>query len=130
MVLFHGLGGDRRQWLDVLPANFPFRTLLPDLPGHGQANWLPPSGCSFTSFVDLAHHWLSTNSGSEPVMLGGISTGAGIAVRLARLLPERVQKLVLVRPAWQTSHSQTIYVCCSDWGWPSVKQYGANTVIL
>ncbi len=33
-------------------------------------------------------------------MLGGISMGAAIALRLAVLIPERVKALLLVRPAW------------------------------
>jgi pimeloyl-ACP methyl ester carboxylesterase len=35
-----------------------------------------------------------------PVVLGGISMGAAIALRLAVLRPELVRALILVRPAW------------------------------
>lgn len=104
MVLLHGLGGDRNQWLDLMPKEFPFRALLPDLPGHGQADWLPRSGCSFNSFADAVHQWLFTASvsplGTEQIILGGISMGAGVAIRLALLAPERVSRLILIRPAW------------------------------
>ena len=100
VVLLHGLGGDRNQWLDVWPETLPFRTLRPDLPGHGQADWLPASGCSFDSFADVTYQWLTGLVATDPIVLAGISMGAGVALRLALLAPERVQKLVLVRPAW------------------------------
>lgn len=97
-VLFlHGLGGSGQQWQDVVPADWQIRQLLPDLPGHGQTGWLPVEGCTFETFADVI---VNTFAQFGPMPVAGISMGAGIALRLALQVPDWVEKLLLIRPAW------------------------------
>ena len=97
VLLLHGLGGSRQQWQDIVPTDLPVRRLLPDLPGHGQTDWLPVGGCTFGTFADAV---FNTFSAFGPVSIVGISMGAGLAVRLALQSPDWVDKVMLVRPAW------------------------------
>lgn len=104
LILFHGLGGDGQQWANLLPDSLPHRILLPDLPGHGKTAWLSPAACTFENFAAAVIEWIiqleAENGKFERLVLGGISMGAGIAVRVALAIPESVNKLILVRPAW------------------------------
>nr|WP_293837978.1 alpha/beta hydrolase [uncultured Arsenicibacter sp.] len=100
LVAMHGLGGDRTQWMNMLPDDFPFRALFPDLPGHGQTAWLAPELCTFDWYAGEVWRWLQSLEITGPVHLAGISMGAGIALKMACQQPDRIQKLVLVRPAW------------------------------
>ena len=71
-----------------------------DCRGHGQteAN-LDPSRISFAQFAeDLA--MLLNSLSIERAVVGGISMGAGVALAFALAHPERVNGLMLVRPAW------------------------------
>lgn len=100
LVAMHGLGGDRTQWMNMLPDDFPFRTLFPDLPGHGQTAWLAPELCTFDWYAGEVWRWLHSLGITEPIHVAGISMGAGIALKMACQQPDRIHKLVLVRPAW------------------------------
>ncbi|OIN55667.1 alpha/beta fold hydrolase [Arsenicibacter rosenii] len=100
LVALHGLGGDRTQWMNMLPDDFPFRVLFPDLPGHGETDWLAPELCTFDWYAHEVWRWLDALQITEQVPVAGISMGAGIALKMACQQPERVQKLILVRPAW------------------------------
>lgn len=97
ILLLHGLGGSRQQWAGIIPADWPCRQWIPDLPGHGQTDWLPAGGCTFGTFADALQQ---TFQPTEPMLVAGISMGAGIALRLALQAPALVGKLLLVRPAW------------------------------
>ncbi|MGF7218076.1 pimeloyl-ACP methyl ester carboxylesterase [Spirosoma lacussanchae] len=104
LVLLHGLGGNRHQWISLLEPIPGYQLLVPDLPGHGDASWLPTAPCSFDSFAQAVADWLDllTQEGqiTGPIVLGGISMGAGIAIRYALNRPDQIRNLVLLRPAW------------------------------
>jgi pimeloyl-ACP methyl ester carboxylesterase len=98
MVLQHGLGGDAEQ-----PAGlyaFAGRQLVLECRGHGATQPLgPEAALSFGTFAaDLRA--LLARLGIGDLILGGISMGAGVALRFALEEPGRVRALVLVRPAW------------------------------
>lgn len=98
-VFQHGLCGDGEQPLGVFPTESAFRCVTLECRGHGQSELGPLAELSLASFAqDVASAIAGLDAG--PVVLGGISMGAAIALRLAVCRPELVRALVLVRPAW------------------------------
>jgi pimeloyl-ACP methyl ester carboxylesterase len=97
-VFQHGLGGDMSQPDGLYGSTG--RLICLECRGHGQTHPLGPhDGLSFASFAaDLLA--VLDDLDLDTVMLGGISMGAGVALRLAAEHPGRVRGLVLVRPAW------------------------------
>jgi pimeloyl-ACP methyl ester carboxylesterase len=96
-VFQHGLGGDAAQPAVLAPAGC--RVLTLECRGHGESPLGPEDALGFETFAaDLLA--LLNERALDQVALGGISMGAGVALTLARLHPERVRALVLVRPAW------------------------------
>ncbi len=98
-VLFqHGLCGDARQTAEAFPALAGYRRVTLECRGHGTSDFDPQPGLAkFTD--DLA---ALADSLGGPVIVGGISMGASLAVRLAVMRPDLVSGLLLVRPAWLT----------------------------
>jgi pimeloyl-ACP methyl ester carboxylesterase len=97
MILQHGLGGDGRQ--PVMLYRSARRLVCLECRGHGHSPLGPPDRLSFATFsADLLA--LLDSLGLDRVVLGGISMGAGVALRLAAEHPQRVCALILIRPAW------------------------------
>ncbi|GAA2017739.1 alpha/beta fold hydrolase [Nakamurella flavida] len=99
VVVLHGLGGDHRQALDLLPPDLRATRIAPDLPGHGDTD-LDDRPVGFAPFADLTAALLGDLAISGPVPVVGVSMGAGVAVALATARPDLVDRLILVRPAW------------------------------
>ena len=95
VLLLHGLGGDRRQALGLLPDAFPATRIAPDLPGHGETDLRPDEPITFAAFAARIAGRLG-----EPVAVAGVSMGAGVALALAGSRPDLVKRLILVRPSW------------------------------
>ena len=95
-VFLHGLGADSSQSLTALAGLSGLELICPDLPGHGRT---AGSDFSFAHFADLAIGLLDA-LGIERAVFGGISMGAAVSLRVALQAPDRVDGLVLVRPAW------------------------------
>lgn len=101
VVLQHGLCGDAAQPAELFPANLGLRRVTLECRGHGRSEAGDPEQFSIATFAeDVAA--LVEATGVAPVVLGGVSMGAAIALRLAVHRPELVRGLVLVRPAWVT----------------------------
>jgi pimeloyl-ACP methyl ester carboxylesterase len=103
LMLLHGLGANRHQWEEFIPEDLNFTIILPDFPGHGGAACIPTDGCSFTSFAAELVGLINSDpdmAGNEKLVIGGISMGAGVALSVALMLPEKVKGLFLLRPAW------------------------------
>lgn len=95
VLLQHGLGGDAKQTAEAWPAPPGWRRVTLECRGHGAS---PPGPASFEAFAeDLAA--LAATLG-PPVVLGGISMGAALSLRLAITHPRLVRALILIRPAW------------------------------
>jgi pimeloyl-ACP methyl ester carboxylesterase len=99
VVFQHGLGGDEAQIAEVFPDRDRYRRLTLECRGQGGSPAGDPANYSIATFADdvLA---FATQRGVERFVIGGISMGAAIALRIAARHPERVIALVLARPAW------------------------------
>jgi pimeloyl-ACP methyl ester carboxylesterase len=102
LVFFqHGLCGDAGQPAAVFPAGVGARLAVLECRGHGES----PAGAaddfaSATFADDLAA--AIEDASDAPCIVGGISMGAAIAMRLACLRPDLVSSLIIARPAWTT----------------------------
>ena len=99
-VFQHGLGGDRRQPMELYEYREGVHLIAMDSRGHGKTQPLgDPDLLRFDTFADDAMALLD-HLGVNEVVAGGISMGAGIALNLVLRYPRRVRGLLLVRPAW------------------------------
>jgi pimeloyl-ACP methyl ester carboxylesterase len=99
VIFQHGLGGDEAQVAEVFPDGERSRRLTLECRGQGKSGLGDPRGLSITNFADdvLA---FADSRGVERFVIGGISMGAAIALRIAIRHPEKVRALILARPAW------------------------------
>lgn len=96
VLALHGVTGHALRWA-VLAEQLPeLRLLAVDLRGHGHSPWNPPWG--FEQHVADAVAVLDAH-GLDRVPVLGHSFGGAIALHLARIAPERVERLILVDPA-------------------------------
>ena len=98
LVFLHGLGASRAQAQSAVAGVEGVEVITVDAPAHGgsAASKVPLNFGAFArAVVDLLDEF---DIGTA--ILGGISMGAGISLRIARDFPDRVSALVLVRPAW------------------------------
>ncbi len=99
-VLFqHGLCGDAAQPAEVFPFDLPARCLTLECRGHGASRPGDTSRFSIATFADDIAAWIESLA-LGPIVIGGISMGAAIALRMAVTRPDLVRALVLARPAW------------------------------
>ncbi|PKP75967.1 MAG: alpha/beta hydrolase [Alphaproteobacteria bacterium HGW-Alphaproteobacteria-6] len=99
MVFQHGLCGDANQPAQVFPPDTGYRCVTLECRGHGASQAGPVDRLSIATFADDIARMMVVN-GLGPAVVGGISMGAAIALRLAITRPELVSALVLARPAW------------------------------
>ncbi|PRH88805.1 alpha/beta hydrolase [Labrys okinawensis] len=99
VVLQHGLCGDAAQPAEIFPFELPARCLTLECRGHGGSDAGDTGLLSIATFTDDLAAWLDSLA-LGPVVFGGISMGAAIALRLAVARPDLVRALVLARPAW------------------------------
>lgn len=99
VIFQHGLTGNEAQVAECFPADLPLRRLTLECRGHGRSQQGPADALSIDRFArDVLA--FADGRGIETFVAGGISMGAAVALRLAHIVPERVQALILVRPAW------------------------------
>ncbi|BCP53415.1 esterase [Kaistia sp. 32K] len=99
VVFQHGLGGDRAQVAENFPDRPAFRRLTVECRAQGRSS---PGSIRPFSLAMFADDVLAACDarGIDRFVVGGISMGAAIALRIAVRHPERVAGLVLARPAW------------------------------
>jgi len=95
----HGLGADRAQPAEVFPATDGIRRITLECRGHGRSELGDESRLSIAQFADDALALLD-HLRIDRAVVGGISLGAAIGLRIAALHPDRAEGLVLARPAW------------------------------
>jgi pimeloyl-ACP methyl ester carboxylesterase len=100
LLFHHGMGGDLSQPAGLLPELRVSRLITPDARGHGASSHL--TSAADASFEMLADDLirLADHLDLERFIVGGMSLGAGAALNLALRYPERIEALILARPAW------------------------------
>ena len=99
VVLQHGLCGSAQQTAEAFPEDARLRLLTLECPGHGSSPAAAAADISIAGFADDVVALIEARQ-LAPVILGGISMGAAIALRIAVRRPELVRALILARPAW------------------------------
>ena len=100
-VFQHGLCGDAEQTFQVLPERSRIRPITLECRGHGGSEPGDLAELTIATFAADVAALVDERIGHS-VILGGISMGAAIALRLAVQRPDLVRGLVLARPAWVT----------------------------
>jgi pimeloyl-ACP methyl ester carboxylesterase len=95
----HGLGATQAQVAEVFPESSRFRRITMECRGHADSELGAPVGLSIRQFADDAVVLLD-HLAVRRAVVGGISLGAAIALRLAVHHPERVSAQIIARPAW------------------------------
>jgi pimeloyl-ACP methyl ester carboxylesterase len=95
----HGLGATQAQVAEVFPESSRFRRITMECRGHADSELGALEGLSIQQFADDAVGLLD-HLGVRRAVVGGISLGAAIALRLAIHNPGRVSGLIVARPAW------------------------------
>jgi pimeloyl-ACP methyl ester carboxylesterase len=99
-VFQHGLGGDATQAFQVFSPPPQIRLICLECRAHGTTHAFGgPEKLNFPTFADDVIALVNTLQIPKAIF-GGISMGAGVSLNLALKYPERVQALVLSRPAW------------------------------
>ena len=96
LLLAHGFGGSARNFRPQVKAlRDRHHVIVYDARGHARS-FAPEEAAAYTpeSFVEDMGRALD-QAGAERAVVGGLSMGAGIALRFALAHPERVQGLVL-----------------------------------
>ncbi|MBK1832500.1 alpha/beta fold hydrolase [Roseibacillus ishigakijimensis] len=99
LIFLHGLGASSRQTTSALTGLPDHFVIAPDLPGHGDSLDYDPAQFGFDYFADQVIALMDALDLAS-VDLGGLSMGSGITLNLALRYPERVKKLILLRPSW------------------------------
>ncbi len=99
LLFLHGLGAGSVQTTSAFTHLDGHYVIAPDMPGHGESQDFSPDDMSFDNFADLVIE-LMDSLGLDTINLGGLSMGSGISLNIALRYPERVKKLILLRPSW------------------------------
>jgi pimeloyl-ACP methyl ester carboxylesterase len=102
VVFQHGLCGSAQQTAEAFPDDGRLRLLTLECRGHGASPSGSPRDFSIETFADDVIALIELQ-GVAPVILGGISMGAAIALRIGVQRPDLVRALILARPAWVTA---------------------------
>ena len=98
-IFLHGLGGSIEQVLKIYSPLQGVRMITFDQRAHGKTAMGEKSDLSFKTFagdVLALYEHLHLECG----VIGGISMGAGVALRFTLSNPDKVVALILSRPAW------------------------------
>ena len=101
VILQHGLCGDARQTAEVFPDDPRFQRITVEMRGHGRSQAGETRQFSIKTFAEDLASYIEAHH-AAPIVVGGISMGAAIALRIAVHRPDLVKGLILARPAWTT----------------------------
>ena len=99
LVFLHGLGAGAAQTTSAFPSLPDTYLIAPDMPGHGDSQDYSPDELSFDQFADHVIA-LMDKLGIGSCHIGGLSMGSGITLNLALRYPDRVKKMIILRPSW------------------------------
>ena len=99
LIFQHGLGANLEQAQDLAGKIPGWQVVSMDCPGHGKSLI---TGENFPSFANYTENLvrLMDSLKIDRAVFGGISMGSGISLSMAIHHPDRVEGLILVRPAW------------------------------
>src|SRR4051812_21282549 len=89
-VFQHGLCGDASQPAQVFPDDSEFRCVTVECRGHGLSEPGTREDLSIATFADDITRYIQASGIGEPV-LGGISMGAAISLRIAVCVPHFIR---------------------------------------
>jgi pimeloyl-ACP methyl ester carboxylesterase len=104
VIFQHGLCGDINQPFEVFPRHGGNRLITVECRGHGESAAGDVDKFSIATFAEDVHSYAVSRNISRYVV-GGISMGAAIALRLACKYPDAIAGLVLARPAWASDNA-------------------------
>jgi pimeloyl-ACP methyl ester carboxylesterase len=87
VIFQHGLCGDARQTTEAFPKDPRFRRITIESRGHGESEAGDPAQFSVHTFADDVEAFIEAHR-LGPIVIGGISMGAAITLRLAVHGPE------------------------------------------
>jgi len=99
IIFQHGLASSSLQVQILLEGLSDYRLICVDCPGHGKSELDAAINPSFQYYTEVIIEVMD-RLGITKTILGGLSMGAGIAVHAAINFPDRVEALILHRPAW------------------------------
>lgn len=99
VVFQHGLCGNAAQTIEAFPDDPRFCLVTLECRGHGASPAGDEKRFSIKTFTDDLTSLIEERK-LAPCIIGGISMGAAIAMRLAVTQPGLVKALIIARPAW------------------------------
>jgi pimeloyl-ACP methyl ester carboxylesterase len=102
VVFLHGLCGDGGQTREAFPSECGFRRVTVEARGHGASEPGDLTKLSIATFASDIVDFIEQEI-KAPVIIGGISMGAAISLRLAVKRPDLAYALIVARPAWLTA---------------------------
>tara|TARA_B110000908_G_scaffold161029_1_gene204840 strand:- start:6802 stop:7605 length:804 start_codon:yes stop_codon:yes gene_type:complete len=99
LIFLHGLGAGASQTASAFGALPSRYVITPDMPGHGDSQDCSPNDLNFNTFADQVIE-LMDHLDIDSTDIGGLSMGSGITLNLALRYPERLKKIILLRPSW------------------------------
>lgn len=99
LLFMHGLGADRRQTTSAIANLENTKLIAPDFRAHGDSPYTSDEVLNFNQFADDAIAILD-ELGIEKANVGGLSMGSGVTLNIALRYPERVNKIIILRPSW------------------------------
>lgn len=99
LLFMHGLGADRRQTTGALADLENTQVIAPDFRAHGDSTYSSDEVLNFDQYADDAIAILD-HLGIEKCNVGGLSMGSGVTLNIALRYPERVNKIIILRPSW------------------------------
>jgi len=125
-IFLHGLGGSIEQIVKIYSPLQGIRMITFDQRAHGKTPMGEKSHLGFKTFANdvLA---LYDHLHLEYGIIGGISMGAGVALKFALTYPDKVVALILSRPAWldkpMEQKNKAIYNCIKE----LIEKHGTQT---
>lgn len=99
VIMLHGQGGDLHQPQNLMELPKGYSLIVMDQRAHGKTNIRSFRTLTFEQMAEDVIA-LADALGLEQFIVGGISMGAAVSVKLALMHPHRVKKLILIRCAW------------------------------
>ena len=130
LMFFHGWGGNRQMWTNVIPHfdGARFRSVNLDMRGHGESA-CSEFGYTWDSFASDALA-VADQEGMVEFVPGGFSMGAKLACYLAAKYPRRIRALILVAPpalgVVPISRELGMQVCRDASDWKQIKPFFKN----